>query len=200
MSSTLATSVASSFVLTSSSASITFHSPKQQEDVALKAHIASICFKCFRCFILHVDVAKVDRDIAYVASVYFKFFIYFFILCCQYVYLDVAYVSHIYWKRFICMLHMLCNGFSSVSVFLQVFQNACFKCFICLRTYIANILFRCFISRSGVAFPSSPSPASPRCLLLLAPAGIRYPLSLFSMLVMFGAARTLRGHMKQPRK
>ena len=38
----------------------------------LKAHVASICFKCFRCFrdtlqLFHMDVAKVDRDVAYVA-------------------------------------------------------------------------------------------------------------------------------------
>jgi hypothetical protein len=51
-----------------------------------------------------------------------------------------------------------------------------FKCFICLQTYVASVASRCFKSRSGVAFPSSLSAASPRCLLfLLAPAG--YPPS-----------------------
>jgi hypothetical protein len=30
---------------------ISLHSLKQQEDVALKPHVASVCFKCFRCFI-----------------------------------------------------------------------------------------------------------------------------------------------------
>jgi hypothetical protein len=40
----------------------------------LKVHVASICFKCFRCFrgmlqVFHTDVAKIDRDIAYVAIV-----------------------------------------------------------------------------------------------------------------------------------
>jgi hypothetical protein len=39
-----------------------------------KAHVASVCFKYFRCFIcmlqvFHVDVAKVDRGVAYVAMV-----------------------------------------------------------------------------------------------------------------------------------
>jgi hypothetical protein len=50
------------------------HSFKQQSGIALKAHVASICFKCFSCFrgILQgfrMDVAKVDRDVAYVAMV-----------------------------------------------------------------------------------------------------------------------------------
>ena len=40
----------------------------------MKTDVASICFKCFRCFIgmlqvFHMDVAKVDRDVAYGASV-----------------------------------------------------------------------------------------------------------------------------------
>jgi hypothetical protein len=38
----------------------------QQGDVAMKAHVGSICFKYFRCFrgmlqLFHMDVAKVDR-------------------------------------------------------------------------------------------------------------------------------------------
>jgi hypothetical protein len=37
-------------------------------------HIASVHLKCFRCFrgmfqLFHMDVAKVDRDVAYVAMV-----------------------------------------------------------------------------------------------------------------------------------
>ena len=48
--------------------------PQAQGDFALKAHVASACFECFSCFrgILQgfrVDIAKVDRDAAYVASV-----------------------------------------------------------------------------------------------------------------------------------
>jgi hypothetical protein len=40
----------------------------------LKMHVASVCFKCFRCFrgmlqVFHLDVAKLDRDVLYVASV-----------------------------------------------------------------------------------------------------------------------------------
>jgi len=46
---------------------------QQQGDVALKPHIANICFKCFKCFrgiqVFHADIAKVDQDVAYVAMV-----------------------------------------------------------------------------------------------------------------------------------
>ena len=39
-----------------------------------KGHAISVCFKCFRYFrgtlqVFYADVAKVDRDVAYVASV-----------------------------------------------------------------------------------------------------------------------------------
>jgi hypothetical protein len=90
--------------------------------------------KCFRCFIrilqiFHMDVAKVDRDAAYVATVVYvcckllfqiyldvayvfttvssvanfcsQCFIYFPNIRCKCVYLDVAYVSHIRCKCFI---------------------------------------------------------------------------------------------------
>jgi hypothetical protein len=44
------------------------HSSKQQDDIALNEHVASVCSKCFSCFrgILQgfrVDVTKVDRDV-----------------------------------------------------------------------------------------------------------------------------------------
>ena len=47
---------------------------KQQGNVTLKARVANVCFKCFRCFrgmlqLFHMDVAKVDWDVAYAASV-----------------------------------------------------------------------------------------------------------------------------------
>jgi hypothetical protein len=61
MSSALATSMASNFVPVSSSASMNLDSLKQQEDVALKAYVANICFKCYICMlqVFHVDVASV---------------------------------------------------------------------------------------------------------------------------------------------
>jgi hypothetical protein len=50
----------------------------------------------------------------------------------------------------IWILHMYCNGFSSI--FSDIFANildACFKCFICLQTYVANISSGSFKNRSG---------------------------------------------------
>jgi hypothetical protein len=36
--------------------------PKQQEDVALKAHVTNVCFKYFRCMlqVFYMDVAKAN--------------------------------------------------------------------------------------------------------------------------------------------
>ena len=45
--------------------------------------------------------------------------------------------------------------------------DACFKRFICLHTYVASVVSGCLKSRLGVASLSSPSTASPRCLLFL---------------------------------
>jgi hypothetical protein len=67
---------------------------------------------------------------------------------CKCVYLNVVYDSHMCYKWFIGMLHMFCNGFSSV--FTSV-TNPCFKCFICLYKYVANVLSGCFKFRLGVA-------------------------------------------------
>ena len=64
---------------------------------------------------------------------------------------------------FISMLRMFVMGFQ---VFLCVFASVsytCFKCFICLQTYVVSVVFGCFKSRSGVAYHSLPSAASPRC-------------------------------------
>jgi hypothetical protein len=68
--------------------------------------VASVCFKCFRCFIctlqvFHVDITKIDRDVAYVAMaihVYCKAFVLNVSAvsygCCTCVYLGVTYISH----------------------------------------------------------------------------------------------------------
>ena len=71
------------------------------------------------------DVAKVDRDAAYVAMVmhvcckllFPMFHLFFLDVYCKYVYLDVAYVSHICYKCFIwilCMFVMVFKCFSYV--------------------------------------------------------------------------------------
>jgi hypothetical protein len=58
----------------SSSVTMSLHSSKQQCDITLEAHVASLCFKCFRYFrgvlqVFYIDVVKADRDVAHVAMV-----------------------------------------------------------------------------------------------------------------------------------
>jgi hypothetical protein len=100
--------------------STSLHSRKQQEDVAPKAHVANVCFKCFRCFsgtlhVFHLDVAKVDPDVAYVSmSIH---------VCCKRLF-----------QCFICFSrHMLQVFHLNVAYFTMAFK--CFqlfcKCFIC---------------------------------------------------------------------
>ena len=77
-----------------------------------------------------------------------------------------TYVASVLSRCCVCFT-MVFNEFSGV--FASVL-DACFKCSICLQTYIASVASRHFKSRSGVASFCSLSAASPRCLLLL-PAG-----------------------------
>jgi hypothetical protein len=63
-------------------------------------------------------------------------------------YLDIAYV-----------LKLFSSVFANVSV-------ACFKCFICLQTYVASVVSKCFKSRLDVVFPSLLFAVLPWCLLL----------------------------------
>ena len=73
-----------------------------------------------------MDVANVDRDVAYVATVVDVcckgllplFHLCFPAACCKFIYLDVAYVSHICCECFIWMLRMFYNSFQ---VFFYVF-------------------------------------------------------------------------------
>jgi hypothetical protein len=53
-----------------SSETTSLYSSKQQGGIVLSVYVASICFKCFICFrsmlqVFHMDVAKVDRDVAH---------------------------------------------------------------------------------------------------------------------------------------
>jgi hypothetical protein len=86
---------------------------------ALKSACCKHLFQVFQMFrgmlkLFHMNIAKVDRDVAYVTMVvhvYCKFLfsmfhLYFSHVCCKCVYLDVAYVSHIYYKCFIWMLRI----------------------------------------------------------------------------------------------
>jgi hypothetical protein len=47
--------------------------------------------------------------------------------------------------------------FNCFHVFFGNALEACFKCSICLETYVANISSGCFKSRSGVAAEDSPT-------------------------------------------
>jgi hypothetical protein len=113
----------------------------------LYTYVASFCFQCFSCFsrlMLQVYLSECCTCFTHMFHVF---------------YLDVAYI-----------LQWLFQAFSGV--FTSV-SDICCKCFNYFRMYVANVSFRCFKSRLGVASLSS-FVASPRCLLL------------FSILVMFG--------------
>jgi hypothetical protein len=76
--------------------------PMQQVDVALKAHVARVCFKCFKGIlqVFQMDVKKVDRNVAYVAIVVH--------VCCKRLFI----MFHLFFLMYlsgccICFTHML---------------------------------------------------------------------------------------------
>jgi hypothetical protein len=81
---------------------------------------------------------------------------------------------------------MFCNDFLSVLGSSTSVLDTCFKCFIYLQMYVANVSSGCFKSRSSVAsFPLLAFCYLAWCHLLFpAMAGHPSPL-LFSMLQMF---------------
>jgi hypothetical protein len=75
---------------------------KQQGDIALKTHIASICFRCFKCMlqVFRMNVAKVDWDVAYVAMVIHVYCKRLFAMCRCFVTRQVnLYVCHTVLRR-----------------------------------------------------------------------------------------------------
>ena len=117
--------------------------------------------------LLRCSIRKVDRDITYVAMVV--------PICCKLLFP----MFHLFFRRMlqvclsgccicleICFISVLsrccvcfCNGFKcSLGVFVSV-SDACFKCFICLHTYVASVVFGCLKSRLDVVSPSSSSAA-----------------------------------------
>ena len=114
--------------------------------------------------LFHLDVAKVNQDVAYV----FAMVVY---VCCK----RLSPMFHLFFQTyvasaFISMLHMFYTYVASVlsgccacmflqwfQVFLQVFLHAYLKCFICLQTFVANVSSGCFKSRSGVAAGDPPA-------------------------------------------
>jgi hypothetical protein len=96
-----------------------------------KVYVTNI-FHLFQTYVVSI-LPKCCRSM-HVASIYFN--------CFQ--------VCHTY-KCFICMFHMFVMIFNCFSnVFASVLDD-CFKYFIRLLLYVANIAYRCFKSRSGVA-------------------------------------------------
>jgi hypothetical protein len=107
----------------------------------LKVHVISVCFKCFICFkgmlqVFYMDVAKVDRDDAYVAVVVH--------LCCKLLFpmfhlFFQTYVASVFiWIYCICFTHMFasilfgcfiyfCNSFKCFSIVFASVSDACFK-------------------------------------------------------------------------
>ena len=87
-------------------------------------HVAIVCFKCLRCFrgmlqVFHVDVAKVDRDVAMVVYVYCKLLFPMFHLFFQ------TYIASV----FIWMLHMFHTYVGSVLSGCCICFAMVFKCF-----------------------------------------------------------------------
>jgi hypothetical protein len=135
------------------------HLSKQQGDIALKAHVASICFKCLICFrgmlqVFQIDIVKVDRDIAYVAMVVhvcykglFQCFICVSDVCCKcfiwMLRMFHTYVASVSCGCCICFTYMLQIFHLDVAYVLQwlhtCFPDVCYKCFNCFWTYVASV-------------------------------------------------------------
>jgi hypothetical protein len=89
-------------------------------------YVASFCSLCFICFfrrMLQVCLFGCCIRFTHILQVF---------------YLDVVYVLQ-------CLFKCFPGAFARVS-------EACFKCFICLQTYVANVASWYFKSRSGVAY------------------------------------------------
>jgi hypothetical protein len=104
----------------------------------------------------------------------------------------------------ICFTHMLQLFYLDVAYVLQWFSgvfasvsDTCFKCFICLQTYVTSVVSGCFKSRSVLhpllVFCCLASVSPPHCASCASTRGTGgcRPLPLFSMLVTFEAARAL---------
>jgi hypothetical protein len=108
--------------------------------------------------VFRLDVAKVDRDVAYVAMAIhvcfkcmFQMFHLFFTCSLQVFHLDVVYVSHVCCNYFIWMLHTFAMVFKSFHAFCK-----CFSCFVRMlqvfklfRTNVASVSSGCLKIRSG---------------------------------------------------
>ena len=110
-------------------------------------HVASLCLKCFSCFIcifqvFHMDVAKVDQDVAYVASVSEA--------CCKrlfkMVHLSQTYVASVFYLDVARVSHICCKSMFEV---FQLFPS--YVVFSCCKlqvfyldvAYVSHICCKC---------------------------------------------------------
>jgi hypothetical protein len=110
---------------------MSLHSSKQQGDIALKAHVASICFKCFRCFrgvlqVFHINIAKVDQDVAHVAMTIHVCFKCRF----QMFHLFQIYVVSVSFGR--------CKSRFGCCIYMQVFRMFSYVCCKCFHLDVCN--------------------------------------------------------------
>ena len=117
----------------------------------LYTYVVSFCSQCFICFfirMLQVCLFGCRICFTHMLQVFYRDVVYVFsYLCCIY------------------FTHMVSSVFARVSYACSICCNGCTHMF--LHTYVASVASECFKSRSGVTYLSSPSVASPRCLLLL---------------------------------
>ena len=99
--------------------------------------------------VFHMDIAKVDRDVAYVASVseacckcLFKMFYLFQTYVASAFYLHVAHVSHLCCKSTFEMFQLF-QSYVAISVFMLQFASVLSGCCICftqmLQLYVLNV-------------------------------------------------------------
>jgi hypothetical protein len=102
-----------------------------------KAYIASVCFKCFICLkgvlqVFHIDVAKVDQDVAHVAMaihVCFK---------CRFQ------MFHLFQTYVASVLSGCCKSTSGCYIYMQVFQMFSYVCCNCFYLHVCNDYTRVF--------------------------------------------------------
>jgi hypothetical protein len=109
-------------------------------------YVANVCFRCFSRFkgmlqLFLMDVAKVDWDVAYVASVsetcckrMFKMFHLFYTYVASVLIRMFAYVSYICCNN---MFHMFC-------LFQTYIPSVLSECCICYNDYVASVCSKCF--------------------------------------------------------
>jgi hypothetical protein len=114
--------------------------------LCLKGHVASVYFKYFRCFrgmlqVFHMDVTKVDREVAYVAMVVHMY--------CKLLF-PIFQLQTYDASVFIWMLHMFYTYVVSVFILmLHMFHTYVVSVFIWMlhmfHAYVASILSGCCV-------------------------------------------------------